>query len=604
MTTISPTAKLQFFDANGDPLVDAKLYTYAAGTNTPLATYTDAGGGTANANPVRTNARGECDVWLGTSLYKFVLYTSTDTLIWTVDNIGGAVTVASLAASNGSSLIGFIQAGSGAVARTALSKMRDVLTPYDFGATGGANDTVAIQAMLDAAIAQGKVCDFLGVPWNVGSLLFGTGARARNINLKAIASSTDVTPVTISTQSDIQLHILKIDGNRVQQSSLATSGGDGQRYGIGIFGRCSNISIDVDLVTNCATDGIAVWSNGTTPADDSDYLFENISIRCREASWNGRHGVFTMSENGVTLHIDQSTSNGQDMPGYPVAPYSSGGNARRTPSDLAGTRYGRPYTHEGQGVGEGFDGLTVIGGNWRNNAGGVLIYEAGQDPSVVGFVTRKNLKLSVGYVDAPDFAAGGYPFNINQLISYVGTGKTFENIEVDGNFDQNSVSFVGVSRLHISGNVEPGASLVNAVYTNCDFIGHSLNGDGAPFFLTPTSPVLIVGTSQIVGTGWVLSAESMTPIKLYPDGSIRFLYSVTVTPDAAEVGLFRTEFTTGWRIIEISPSPVYDTGTGSFVSGGVKRTGSGNNFIEYGFTSITTNGHTLSAYIDMRKPNL
>ena len=93
---ISPTPKLQFFDSNGDPLVNAKLYTYAAGTNTLLATYTSSTGGTPNANPVRTDARGECSVWLGTSLYKFVLYTSADALIWTVDNIGGAITAASI----------------------------------------------------------------------------------------------------------------------------------------------------------------------------------------------------------------------------------------------------------------------------------------------------------------------------------------------------------------------------------------------------------------------------------------------------------------------------------------------------------------------------
>ena len=47
-TTLSPAPKLQFFGADGLPLVGGKLYTYAAGTSTPLATYTDSTGATAS----------------------------------------------------------------------------------------------------------------------------------------------------------------------------------------------------------------------------------------------------------------------------------------------------------------------------------------------------------------------------------------------------------------------------------------------------------------------------------------------------------------------------------------------------------------------------
>ena len=49
---LSAVPKLQFFDNNGNPLVGGKLYTYAAGTTTPLATYTDASSGTPNTNPI------------------------------------------------------------------------------------------------------------------------------------------------------------------------------------------------------------------------------------------------------------------------------------------------------------------------------------------------------------------------------------------------------------------------------------------------------------------------------------------------------------------------------------------------------------------------
>jgi len=93
MTSLSPTPKLQFFDANGAPLAGGLLYTYEAGSTTPLATYTDSTGVNANTNPITLDSRGEANVWLGAAIYKFALYTSVasgSVLIWTVDNINGS----------------------------------------------------------------------------------------------------------------------------------------------------------------------------------------------------------------------------------------------------------------------------------------------------------------------------------------------------------------------------------------------------------------------------------------------------------------------------------------------------------------------------------
>ena len=203
MANLSPLPKLQFFDANGNPLSGGKLYTYAAGTTTPLATYTDSSGATPNANPVILNSRGEASVWLGANNYKFKLSTSTDVEVWTVDDIASYnyEVLQSLAASGGSSLIGFLQSGSGAVSRTVQSKLRDVFNVKDFGAVG--NDTNETSVLINAlAAASGNILTFepgktyratssLVVPANTtielngSTLKFVTTGATKNLDLRS-----------------------------------------------------------------------------------------------------------------------------------------------------------------------------------------------------------------------------------------------------------------------------------------------------------------------------------------------------------------------------------------------------------------------------------
>jgi len=82
----------QFFNNDGTVLSGGKLYTYAAGTTTPKATYTTSAGNIAHSNPIILNSAGRVptgEIWLTVAQYKFVLNTSTDVLIATYDNISG-----------------------------------------------------------------------------------------------------------------------------------------------------------------------------------------------------------------------------------------------------------------------------------------------------------------------------------------------------------------------------------------------------------------------------------------------------------------------------------------------------------------------------------
>ena len=98
MASLSPPPKLQFFGSDGLPLVGGKLYTYAAGTTTPLATYTDSTGATQNTNPVILDSTGQASVWLtDTTTYKYVLKTSTEVPLYTVDYVSVPLTSNSFA---------------------------------------------------------------------------------------------------------------------------------------------------------------------------------------------------------------------------------------------------------------------------------------------------------------------------------------------------------------------------------------------------------------------------------------------------------------------------------------------------------------------------
>jgi len=83
----------QFFDNNGVILSGGKIYTYAAGTTTPQATYTSASGTTPHANPIILDSAGRVpggEIWLTDGLvYKFVIETATSILLGTYDNITG-----------------------------------------------------------------------------------------------------------------------------------------------------------------------------------------------------------------------------------------------------------------------------------------------------------------------------------------------------------------------------------------------------------------------------------------------------------------------------------------------------------------------------------
>ena len=148
-------AGAQFFDNNGVILSGGKIYTYAAGTSTPLTTYTSASGVTPHANPIILDSAGRVpggQIWLTDTLsYKFVIETSASILLGTYDNITTAVDAA---------IVSYDPPFTGGVTTNVEDKLAQTVSVLDFGAVGDgvADDTAAIEA----AINTGNEVSFVG----------------------------------------------------------------------------------------------------------------------------------------------------------------------------------------------------------------------------------------------------------------------------------------------------------------------------------------------------------------------------------------------------------------------------------------------------------
>lgn len=98
--TVALEAFPAFYDNSGNPLSGGKVWTYEAGTSTPLASYTDRGGSVANANPVVLDSAGRASIWLQTNVaYKIRVDDSAGNVIATVDDFYAGADPAQLTAA-------------------------------------------------------------------------------------------------------------------------------------------------------------------------------------------------------------------------------------------------------------------------------------------------------------------------------------------------------------------------------------------------------------------------------------------------------------------------------------------------------------------------
>lgn len=180
--SIAPSPILAFLNNQGQPCVGGTVLTQVGGVNYP--TYQDSAGVIPLPNPIPLNNRGEisnasgvsCQLFLDeAAIYTFTLFDANGNQLnqaqYVVPSANALVAfIASIASSIGASLIGFIQAGIGAVLRTVQSKLRESVSTADFGAVadGVTSDAVAVANANTRAASIGSQLLLQGVHY-IGS---------------------------------------------------------------------------------------------------------------------------------------------------------------------------------------------------------------------------------------------------------------------------------------------------------------------------------------------------------------------------------------------------------------------------------------------------
>lgn len=127
------------------------------------------------------------------------------------ENFAATALTDTLAASSGSNGVGFIQSGAGAVARTAQNKMREIVTPYDFGAVGDGvtDDTAAVQAALSSTAMQVYLAPGL---FRVSSTVTSSVAN-RTINGPGALTATTPVAIAMTVTGNYNTIAVNIVGN-------------------------------------------------------------------------------------------------------------------------------------------------------------------------------------------------------------------------------------------------------------------------------------------------------------------------------------------------------------------------------------------------------
>lgn len=270
------------------PGIGYQIFTYSAGTLTAKATYTDSALASPNTNPVIANARGEVSMF-GNGAYRLIVKDSNGSTVYDQDNIESGGSIASalraeLLAATGSTIVGTIQTGVGAVLRTLQAKARDVFSTADYGTLAQAKTAAGNSPVVDpvgvvhkdtfnnlgnifaesgeaiwqsAAIqrSSNNLTPHLGIPYAASVIEMrstgSTGSGPLNANYGQIISNIKQNWMTTAVQGEIDgMYIITRNGGGTQSDNAAILVDAAQR---GASGFCAVLESHTTLVDATGT---------------------------------------------------------------------------------------------------------------------------------------------------------------------------------------------------------------------------------------------------------------------------------------------------------------------------------------------------------------
>lgn len=329
---LSPPPVFNAFSNAGVLGAGFKLYTYAANTTTPQATYTNRAGSVANTNPIILDARGEAVIYLSPGVvYDYVLKDASDVTIWTREDV--------IADAGDANAVNFLQAGAGAVSRDSQSKMRERVSVLDFGATGNGStdDTAAIQAAMDSFASVGygdlyfpkgtyKISSALVASFNgrirgdgVGSSVITTTSTTASAIRVPYSGYIEITGLDFATSvtkaAGAAISIEGLGGSAGQQTRIHHNRITGYYYGIDM-GNAGYWTISENGIFESVQAGIRV--DNTMNYDAGDNLISGNVIQ-KTALTSGTSGILHVASGGTKVIGNKIL--GHDR-GYTLSPRS------------------------------------------------------------------------------------------------------------------------------------------------------------------------------------------------------------------------------------------------------------------------------------------
>jgi hypothetical protein len=278
-----------FLDIDGQPLDVGYIYLGVANQATeanPIQAYWDAALTVAATQPIRT--RGGFPVNAGVPAR---VYVNSDFSI-VVKNRNGFQVFSSPTCTDrfndavvqvDSSDVTFLQAGTGAVTRTAQAKMRDTVSVKDFGAVGDgvADDTAAITAALTAA-------KHVVVPAGMTLLISSTVTVPSQTRLEFLGGTGNLNGAMPASYL-IKKSTMTTVGLLISQRGMVTGGGmlcqsGNTGDGVQLIGNAAVLSDFI--VVGAGRDGVLVGDSGAS-ANANSTIVEYV--KAREC---GRHGIY------------------------------------------------------------------------------------------------------------------------------------------------------------------------------------------------------------------------------------------------------------------------------------------------------------------------